>query len=232
VLRRLLPLLALVVALTVPATASADTTLSVVGQGSAFATPDTADVSASVRHTAPTANAARDEVARRTNALLAALDRLGVPRADITTTSVGVSRQFNKKQRPKVTFRAFSSLSIHLTDVTKAGPALDALTAAGATDVDGPNFSFSNPSAGRTEAEAAALADARSRADAAAAAVGLRVIGVQAIDLNPGEGIGPLARSGADVSSTTAAPAPEAPTPVQNGRQQVTVSVAVVYVLG
>jgi len=232
VLRRLLPLLALAVALTVPAAASADTTLSVVGQGSAFATPDTADISASVRHTAPTANAARDEVARRTNALLAALDRLGVPRSDITTTSVGVSRQFNKKQRPKVTFRAFSSLSIHLTDVTKAGPALDALTAAGATDVDGPNFSFSNPSAGRPEAEAAALADARSRADAAAAAVGLRVIGVQAIDLNPGEGIGPLARSGADVSSTTAAPAPEAPTPVQNGRQQVTASVAVVYLLG
>jgi uncharacterized protein YggE len=227
-LRRALPLLAVAAALLAPAAASADATLSVVGQGTAFATPDTADISASVRQTAPTANAAREDVARRTNALLAALDRLGVPRADITTTSVGVSRQFNRKHRPKVTFRAVSSLSIHLTDVAQTGPVLDALTAAGATDVDGPNFGFSNPSTGRTEAEAAALADARARADAAAAAVGLRVVGVQAIDLDPGQGLSPLARTD---STTASAAAPKTPTPVQNGRQQVTATVAVVYVL-
>jgi uncharacterized protein YggE len=232
-LRRLLPLLVVAAALVAPAAASADATLSVVGQGTAFVTPDTADISASVRQTAPTANAARDDVARRTNALLAALDRLGVPRADITTSSVGVSRQFNRKHRPKVTFRAYSSLAIHLTDATKAGPVLDALTAAGATDVDGPNFGFSNPSAGQAEAEAAALADARSRADAAAAAVGMHVVGVQAIDLDPGQGLSPLARDSAEVSTTASAPAAaDTPTPVQNGRQQVTASVAVVYLLG
>jgi uncharacterized protein YggE len=229
---RALILLAVLATLLVPAAAqAADPTLSVVGQGTAFVTPDTADISASVRQDARTANAAREDVARRTNALLAALDRLGVPRADITTTSVGVSRQFNRKHRPKVTFRAFSSLAIHLTDATQAGPVLDALTAAGATDVGGPSFGFSNPSAGRAEAEAAALADARSRADAAAAAVGLRVVGVLAIDLDPGQGLSPLARGGAD-TSVTASAAPETPTPVQNGRQQVTAIVAVVYVLG
>ena len=231
-LRCAFALLAVAAALVVPAAAqAADPTLSVVGQGSAFVTPDTADVSASVVHTARTANAAREQVARRTNALLAALDRLDVPRADVTTTSVAVSRQFHRKRRPQVTYRAASSLSIHLTDASKAGPVLDALTAAGATDVDGPNFDFSNPSAGQAEAEAAALADARRRADAAAAAVGLRVVGVQAIDLNPGEGISPLTRESADVA-TASAPAPSTPTPVQNGRRQVSATVAVVYVLG
>jgi uncharacterized protein YggE len=230
-MRRALLLVILATALVAPAAANAaDATLSVVGQGTAFATPDTADLSASVRRTATTARAAREDVARRTTALLAALDRLGVPRVDITTSSVGASRQAFKK-RPKVRWTAHASLAIHLTDAGKAGPVLDALSAAGATDVDGPNFGFSNPSAGRAEAEAAALTDARARADAAAAAVGLRVVGVQAIDLDPGLGIGPLARDGAQ---PTAAAAPEAatPTPVANGRQQVTVSVAVVYLLG
>jgi len=228
-LRHLLPVLALATVLVAPAAAGAETTLSVVGQGSAFATPDTADVSAAVEKTATTAAAAREDVARRTNALLAALERLGVPRADITTTSVSISRQTYKK-RPKVRFTARSALAIHLVDAAKAGPTLDALTAAGADDVDGPSFGFSNPSAGRAEAEAAALADARARADAAAAAVGLRVIGVQAIDLDPGQGLSPLARDGA--AATAAAPEPATPTPVANGRQQVTAAVAVVYLLG
>jgi uncharacterized protein YggE len=230
-MRRALLLLTVAIALVAPAAAqAADATLSVVGQGTAFATPDTADLSASVRQTATTAAAAREDVARRTDALLTALDRLGVPRVDITTSSVGVSRQTFKK-RPKVRWTAHSDLSIHLTDASKAGPVLDALTAAGATNVDGPNFGFSNPSAGLAEAEAAALADARARADAAAAAVGMRVIGVQAIDLDPGQGISPLARDGAQATSAPAA-APVTPTPVANGRQQVTVSVAVVYLLG
>ncbi len=100
-------------------------------------------------------------------------------------------------------FTARSSLSIHLTDAGQAGPVLDALTAAGADDVDGPNFGFSNPSAGRAEAETAALADARARADAAAAAVGLRVVGVQAIDLDPGLGLSPLARNDAQTAGGT-----------------------------
>lgn len=230
-LRHTLPLLAVVVALVVPAVASADpATLSVVGQGTAFVTPDTADISASVTKTTTSAAASREDVARRTNALLAALDRLGVARTDITTTSVGVSRQTYKK-RPKVRFTARSSLSIHLTDASKAGPVLDALTAAGADDVDGPNFGFSNPSAGQSEAEAAALADARKRADAAAAAVGLHVTGVQAIDLNPGEGLSPVFRDSGSVAPQAAA-APSTPTPVQNGRQVVSATVAVVYLLG
>lgn len=232
-LRRTLPLLAVAAALVVPAAAqAADPTLSVVGQGTAFVTPDTADISASVTKTSTSANAARDDVARRTDDLLGALDGLGVPRVDITTSSVGITRQTYKK-RPKVRYTARSSLSIHLTDAAKAGPVLDALTAAGADDVDGPNFGFSNPSAGQAQAEAAALADARSRADAAAAAVGLRVVGVQAIDLDPGEGLSPVLTDSAKASGTAAAPqAAGTPTPVANGRQQVTASVAVVYVLG
>ncbi len=232
-MRRALPLLAVLTALAVPTAASAATedptpTLSVLGQGTAFVTPDTADVSASVTKTATTAAAAREDVARRTNDLLAALARLGVPRADVTTSSVSIQRQMFRK-RPKVRFTATVALSVHLSTAALAGPTLDALTAAGADDVVGPNFGFSNPSAGAAQAEQAALADARTRADAAAASVGLRVVGVRAIDLNPGSGGFPPSPMAAGKAGDSAE---STPTPVQAGRQQVSATVAVVYVLG
>ena len=135
--RSLLVLAVVALALIAPATAGAEATLSVVGQGTAFATPDTADLSAAVTKTSTSAAVAREDVARRTSRLLAALDGLGVPRADITTSSVSISRQTYRK-RPKVRFTARSSLSIHLTDAGQAGPVLDALTAAGADDFNGP----------------------------------------------------------------------------------------------
>jgi uncharacterized protein YggE len=239
--RRRIPLVALIAAtaaIAVPSAASAadavDTTplLSVVGQGTAFVTPDTADISASVTKTSPTSAPAREDVAQRTGRLLSALTALGIPRVDITTTNVTIARG-TFRRKPKVRFTATVSISVHLTDVAKAGPTLDALTAAGADGVDGPNFGFSSPNAGAAQAEAAALADARARADAAAASAGLRVTGVRAIDLDPGSSgnVGILAQSAK--GGEAAAPTADAtPTPVQTGRQQVTASVAVVYTLG
>jgi len=203
-------------------------TLAVVGQGTAFATPDTADISASVTHTSARAAAAREDVARRTGDLLRALDALGVPRADVTTSDVGLSRSRHKRP-PRTRYTASVSLSVHLADASLAGPVLDALVAARADEVAGPAFGFSDPSAGHAEAERAAIADARARAESAAAALGLRVVGVRSVDLDPGAGGGSL-----DAVATAAAPARESatPTPVQAGRQAVHAAVSVVFVLG
>jgi uncharacterized protein YggE len=230
-MRRLLLAAAALLALALPGAAVADPvvpTLAVLGQGTAFATPDTADISAAVRRTARTREAARADVARRSNALLAALERLGVARADIQTQSLEINRSTHKRP-PRVRFTARQSLSAHLTNVALAGPVFDALTAARADDVTGPSFGFTNPTAGLPAAEQAALADARARADAAAATVGMRVIGVQSINLDPFS-VGPgVATGGGDASA--AAPKRE-PTPVETGRVQVSASVAVVFVLG
>ncbi|MBX5443137.1 MAG: SIMPL domain-containing protein [Solirubrobacteraceae bacterium] len=210
-----------------PASAAGAPTLTVLGQGTAFATPDTAGVSAAVTRTAARAATAREDVARRTAGLLRALDALGVPRADITTSSVTLSRSRHRRP-PRVRYAATVSIAVHLTDARLAGPVLDALVAARADEVAGPDFGFSDPSAGRAEAERAAIADARARADSAAAALGLRVLGVRAVDLDPGA-------SGSPAATDAAAPAPRegaSPTPVQAGRRAVSATVAVVFVLG
>ena len=231
-MRRLLLAVVALLALALPAAASADPvppTLSVLGQGTAFVTPDTADISAAVSRTARTREAARADVARRSGALLAALERLGVPRADIQTQSLEITRSTHKRA-PRVRYTARQALSAHLTDVALVGPVFDALTAARADDVSGPSFGFSNPTAGLPAAEQAALADARARADAAAAAVAMRVIGVQSINLDPGSLVTPLA-SGEGAAAPTPATKSE-PTPVETGRVQVSATVAVVFLLG
>ncbi|UGS35443.1 SIMPL domain-containing protein [Capillimicrobium parvum] len=231
-MHRLLLIAVALLALAVPGVAAAadatTPTLAVLGQGTAFATPDTANVEAAVARTATSREAARDDVARRTTALLAALQRLGVPRADIQTQSIAITRSTHKR-RPRVRYTARAALSAHLTNVALVGPVFDALTAARADDVTGPSFGFSNPTAGLPEAEQAALADARARADAAAAAVGMRVIGVQSINLDPSSVVTPGVASD---SASAGAAAPKQPTPVETGRVEVSAAVAVVFLLG
>ncbi|HEY5318509.1 MAG TPA: SIMPL domain-containing protein, partial [Solirubrobacteraceae bacterium] len=120
---------------------------------------------------------------------------------------------------------ATESLSITTTTAI-AGAVIDASVRAGASSVDGPDFSFSDPSAGAVAATNAALADARRRADAAAATLGYTVTGVQSVDLDPQSGV---ARSGA--GSTTQAPAPSTPTTIHPGTQEVDATVEVVYTI-
>ena len=106
---------------------------------------------------------------------------------------------------------------------------IDAATASGATSIDGPNFSFSDPSAGLVAAANAALADARARANAAAVTLGYTVTGVESVDLDPGAG-GVTAPTSA--ASGAAAPvAKSTPTTVHPGTQEVDAQVLVVYTI-
>lgn len=220
--------------LALPATALADAsttdqTLSVVGHGVTRVAPDVADLSLTVSSRQRTALAARNTVNTRTRSLVDAIVALGVPAAAVQTQDTGLSRDVRRVHGKRVvSWVASSTTTVHITDLSKISPVLDTATRLGASGFDGPNFGFSNPSAGSQAAEAAALADARARADAAAAAVGLHVIGVRSIDLDPESGVG--AASGA----ATAAPAPakSVPTPISPGTMEVDADVAVVFLLG
>jgi uncharacterized protein YggE len=106
---------------------------------------------------------------------------------------------------------------------------VDALASAGA-DLQGVQFGFADPTAGRREATRAALDDARRRADEAAAHTGQRVTGVQAIDLDPQteprEGFDEEAAlgSGGGGAGTTEVP-------VLPGEQDVVARVRIVYTI-
>jgi uncharacterized protein YggE len=223
--------IATVTLMTAPA-ALADTaaqTLSVLGNGSAFVAPDVAEVSISVSRSASTSRQALGVANGATRALVQAIRRLGVAAGDIQTAEVSVAsaltRAGPRKRRLRV-WTANETLSVRVRMIKLLGAVIDRATAAGASSLDGPSFSFSDPSAGKIQATRAALADARRRADDAAATLGYRVTGVQSVELDPQSQV-PLPATG---GSTQAASAPAA-TAVSPGTQEVDVEVAVVYTI-
>lgn len=213
------------------ADASAPGTLTVVGQGSVMITPDVASLSLSVTRSAPRSAPALSAANRRVDAIIHAVRALGVPASGIQTetvnTSCGRVRVGPKGDKHRIRrCTADESLSITST-ATIVGAVIDAATHAGASSINGPDFSFANPSAGMAAAEKAAITNAQSQADAAAAQLGDIVTGVQSLSLNP--------QSGGTVTPVTAPSkatgAPSAPTTIHPGVQEVDATVAVVFTI-
>lgn len=203
-------------------------TLTIDGNGVAYVAPDLATLDIGVRSASASPVTARSRANARTRRVLAAITALGVPRTQVTTSGVSLTR--TQVRKGLVRYGAANTIDVRITDVTKVGPVVDAVTRAGADSVDGPSFSFSDPSAGRAQATRNALADARRRADDAAAAVGQRVTGVQSIVIDPATGPQPYATGG---SAKASAPSADVATPTQvsPGRQEVDATVEVVYTI-
>ena len=162
-----------------PAAAQDPTTLVVVETADVRATPDTAEVGATIRRADRSAAAARRRVERALAAKLRRLAALGVPRTDIRTESIS---SFRTRRHGRTVYRASTSLRIRTTDIARLPGILRAL---GGADLDGPEFSVSDSTVARQDATRLALERARRRADAAAAALGLRVAAIRKVDLNP-----------------------------------------------
>ncbi len=212
------------------APAAADTTtqtLSVIGNGKVFVTPDVADLSVSVTRKASSSRQALSEANRRTDRIVHAVEALGIPGRDIQTQYVNVS-SFSHKHHKR--WSANESLGIHITNVKLVGSVIDTATHAGASNVNGPSFSFSNPSAGMEAATRAAIADAQARADDAAAAIGYKVTGVQSIDLNPQSEV-VTSSAGTSVPAPSKAPSASTPTQINPGTVEVDAQVAIVFTI-
>ena len=225
--------LSLIFASAAVADVTSASTLSVDGSGSVMVTPDVASLSVSVSRSAARSAVALSAANRRVGAIVAGIRAAGVPKAGIQTNSIDVSRGTVRVGPPRHKHRvrrytATESLSI-TSATTIVGRVIDAATRAGADSIDGPDFSFSNPSAGAVAATNAALADARRRANAAAASLGYHVTGVQSVNLNP------QSTAGSPVSAGGAAPGasstPTTPTNIHPGAEEVDATVAIVYTI-
>lgn len=206
-------------------------TLTVDGSGSAFVTPDVADLSVMVSRSAGSSRGALSLANRATGGLVLAIRHVGVPAGGVQTEDVNVSSRVLRagpQRRRERRWTATESLAIHITTISQTGPAIDAATRAGASTVDGPTFSFSDPSAGKLAATRAAIADARRRADDAAAAIGYQVTGVQSLVIDPQSPQLPFAAASAPQRVSAGS---SAPTNVHPGRQEVDAQVQIVYTI-
>jgi uncharacterized protein len=226
-----IPVLALIAAVAAPFGAAAQTPTpvgqvipSVVtsAQGEARVRPDRATIVIGVETRAATAQAAGADNARRQQAVIDTLRKLGIPAARIQSAEYTLypERVYDSEGRlPRITgYIARNTVRVELENIALAGPAVDAALARGANTINSLQFESSKADSARREALSAAVRLARADADAIAMAAGRCIADV--IELTTNEMVRPMmmemaARGAAD----------QATTPIEPGEQIITVTV-------
>lgn len=194
------------------------------------AKPDIATVSTGVTSNAPTAVAAMQKNAADMDKVVQRIKALGIASDDIQTSgiSLGAMYDYNQAQQRQVFrgYQASNRVTVTLRKVADAGRVLDALVAAGATDIGGPSFSIDDDSAPKAQARKAALDRARKQAEDYAnwaGYSGVRVLQVSEM-VNPGR---PMPYEGGRVRAM--AVAEDASTPIEPGLVGSSVTVNVTF---
>jgi uncharacterized protein len=128
-----------------------ETLLEVQAVGTARAVPDVASLTVGIEVDGATSKAALYAAAARTNALVAAARASGVATTDLKSESARVRPRYRQKDGDDtdevVGYRATTSLGVRITEISRVGTIMSALAEAGATDINGPSFTFADASA-------------------------------------------------------------------------------------
>lgn len=132
------------------------------------AKPDIATVSAGVTTQARTAVEAMRTNAQSMTAVVNRIKQLGVAERDIQTSGINLGAMYDYDQaNQRQVFRGYQAsnrVSVKLRDIQRTGEVLDALVAAGATDLGGPDWSIDDDTAARAQARRTAMEKARAQA--------------------------------------------------------------------
>lgn len=199
------------------------------------AAPDVATVGTGVQTTAPTAQQAMQENAVKTEKLIAALAKAGIAKKDIQTSGINLSAQYDYNNRdgqpagPRfLGYEASNQLMVKLRDIKRVGPSLDAMVAAGATNINGPTFSIDDPTAMQVQARGQAIRTAKAQADFYAQAAGFRSARLVSISENNSAPRPPMPMM---ARASFKGEAMMADTPVEPGQVSASVTLTVQYAL-
>ena len=206
-------------------------TISVSGMGEVTGKPDQARLSAGVLTQAPTAAAALTANTTAMNRVFAALRTAGIPDNKIQTSNFSVQPQYPPYRadapadsRTIIGYQVSNQVSVVVDDLTKLGPALDALVRSGANQLAGVSFSIANPKPLAERARTAAVADAMAKARTLASAAGVTLGPLLSIE--EGAVFNPVPKF--EARATLAA---QAPPPIAIGEESVTVNVSMTYAI-
>lgn len=158
--------------------------VTVTGEGTVAAAPDSAVIRLGVSSQGKTARAASDANAREMTVVLAAIKESGVADRDIQTTALSLQPQYdpNKTGAARlIGFQANNQVTVKIRDVARLPSVLDRAIAGGANEMSGVEFIVSEQGTLLDKARIEAIADARRKAELYAAAAGMKVGRVMAI---------------------------------------------------
>jgi len=181
--------------------------------------PDEATLTAGTESRAPTASAALAATKVKTEHLVQAIKAAGIASKDVQTegVSVGADYQYEtvngRGEQHLVGYSARNTVRIKTRQIDRLVALLDTLTAAGATNIYGPNFSIADPAPLRAEARKRAMVRGEAEAGEYARNAGFR--GVQLLSVQ--EGVSYRATdimvTGSRIQAAAAPPPPPPPPP-------------------
>jgi uncharacterized protein len=204
--------------------------LRVSTSGEAETRPDLARFSAGVSSIAATSQAATEANNKKMNAVMTAVEGLGVKPDDTQTQELSVGRIDYGRNRGQ--FEASNTVSVKVRKIDDAGKVIAAATGAGANIISGPDLTIDDKEAASKGAYAAAFKAARTRAEAYAEAAGLKVVRV--LSITDGSAMNePIDYDRVQMETTAALPPPvNAAPPIRAGLATSTAQVRVDFVLG
>lgn len=159
--------------------------VTVTGDATVQAEPDTAILELAVVTQAPSASQAQTENATKSDRVVNALKTLLGPKAEIKTSgySLQPQRVYKENQPPTITgYEARNTITVTISDLSKVGSVIDTATRAGANSVTNLQFTLRNDQPVRDQALAEATREALSKARVIAQTLGggvVRVVEVQ-----------------------------------------------------
>jgi uncharacterized protein YggE len=199
--------------------------ITVTGNGTVTGVPNQISLSLSIQVNGYSVSSALSQASQDTRAVRAALTRRGVAAADIQTSDLNISPNYQGNSPVPVSYAVSESLTATLNHLGTAGAQINAAVRAGGNAVSVNDVSLNLTDTGKlmAAARARAVADARAQASQYAAALS--------------EPLGPvISVTPVQQSTTTPEPLPfnasgkaAASVPISPGTQQLTVSITVVY---
>ncbi len=134
------------------------------------AAPDRAQIGAGVSTSAPTAVEALRANSAAMDKLIAAAKKAGIRDGDIQTSQLNISPQYDYRPQEQglpprlIGYQASNQVNVVTRDIKGLGGLIDAMIAAGGTNISGPNFYVANPDALLDGARAKVMAKANAKA--------------------------------------------------------------------
>lgn len=206
-------------------------TLSVNGEGIVEATPDRATISIGVVTQDRDASRAQSENARAAQGIVTSIAGLGVDRRNIHTSDYNFRPSYRQEDGRRNEINGYvvsNTVIVTVDNLDLIGKIIDAALANGANNINSLDFGFKNKKELQDRALSAAIKDARRKADLAAEELGVRIVGVQSVNIDAGGFYG-MQRNAKMMA--TAEMAMDAATPIEVGTLTCSAAVHVTFIL-
>jgi uncharacterized protein YggE len=207
------------------AAAQAPNSVQATGTATRAVKPDMAQLNIGVVTQAATAQAAADQNAATTDAVIKALQGVLSTAGTIQTLYYSINPRYVSSggQQTLAGYVVTNTLQVTTTIVGRVGPLIDAANAAGANNISGPYFGLQNPDPEVQLALSAASKEALAHASAIAGGLGAKTGAV--LSAQEGSTVRPI------VSVDASGPATSVATPIQTGTVNVSATVTVTMAL-